>query len=92
MADVQITCITKLNPRNPYEQITHIGSMKGTCKCRIGQVIASFELKNTFHVVDPSTHGRSEFGVVRSLVKLPTCELMSMATETMTCFSLAQCP
>jgi hypothetical protein len=24
--------------------------------------IASIELKNTFHVLDPSTNGRSEFG------------------------------
>jgi hypothetical protein len=67
MADVHVTCITKAHPDGPHEQITHIGSVRGTWKWPRERVITSIELKtNTFYVLDPRTNKRSEVGVVRS--------------------------
>jgi len=64
MADVKVTCITKRDPGNRHEHITHIGG--NTWKWDRDKVIESIDAgTNTFYVIDPSTAKRSEVGVVR---------------------------
>ena len=93
MADVHVTCITKPNPESPHEQITHIGSVKGTWKWARELVIASIELKsNTFYVLDPSTNKRSEIGVVRSAGHPPYLRTHVDGDWNDHLFSLPQCP
>lgn len=64
MADVQVTCITKLNASSSHEHITHIGGVGW--KWQRDDVIKSIEAKtNTFHVIDPATGKKAYVGVVR---------------------------
>ena len=93
MGDVHVTCITKPNPQSPHEQITHIGSAKGTWKWTREQVILSIELKtNTFYVLDPHTNRRSEVGVVRSAGQAPYLRTHVNGEWNDDLLSLTQCP
>lgn len=92
MADVQVTCITKPNTDSPYEEITHIGSVKGTWKWPRERVIASIDLKsNTFYVLDPSTNQRSEIGVVRPAGRPPYLRTHVDGTWNDDLFALTEC-
>ncbi|HEU4684372.1 MAG TPA: DUF3892 domain-containing protein [Nitrospira sp.] len=93
MGDVQVTCMTKPNPDGPHEEITHIGSMKGTWKWRREQVIASIELgTNTFYVLDPRTNKRSEVGVVRRPGQPPYLRTHVDGNWNDDLLALTQCP
>jgi hypothetical protein len=61
MADARVTCISKQPRENPYEGITHLGSVAWKWTC--AQVIESIEAKtNTFFTL--VNGNRAEIGVV----------------------------
>jgi hypothetical protein len=66
VADVLVTCITKSNPQDRYEHITHIGNPAAGWRWTREQVIASIDAKtNTFFVFDPVARKRAYIGVIR---------------------------
>lgn len=92
MADVQITCITKPNPRSPHEHITHVGNPPTWVWPR-EKVIASIEARtNTFFVLDPRTGKRANVGVVREPGKAPYLRTYADGYWNDNLLSLIQCP
>lgn len=72
MADVKVTCITKLYPRSSHEHITHLGNPAAGWKWTREQVIQSIQSRtNTFFVTDPITGKRSDVGVVYPAGRTP---------------------
>lgn len=66
MADVNVTCMTKLDPQGSHDHIPHIGNTIAGWEWTRQQVIVSIELKiNPLYVLDPLTGKRSDIGIVR---------------------------
>ncbi len=93
MADVRVTCITKLHPQNRYEHITHLGNPSTGWKWTREQVIASIDARtNTFYVMDSKTGKRSEVAVVRDAGKAPYLRTHADGYWNDNLLSLPQCP
>jgi len=94
MPDCQVTCITKIDPANRHEHITHIGN-GGTSppwRWTRQQVIASIEANaNTFFVIDPRTGRRADIAVVREAGKVPFLRTHADGIWTDNLLSLPQC-
>lgn len=67
MPEFQVSCITKPNPENRHEHITHIGgNAGGGWTLSREEVVRRIEGKlEAFYVVDPKTNKRAYVGVVR---------------------------
>jgi len=93
MADVQVTCITKPNPKSAHEHITHLGNPAAGWKWSREQVIPSIDAgTNTFYVIDPHTGKRSDVGVVRERGKAPYLRTHADRYWNNNLLSLDQCP
>lgn len=95
MADCQVTCITKPNPLNAHEHITHIGNSHTVppWKWTREQVILSIDNKtNTFFVMDPRTGRRADVAVYRVTGKYPFLRTHADGVWTDNLLSLPQCP
>lgn len=93
MADVKVTCITKLDPQGSHEHISHIGNIIAGWKWTRQQVIVSIELRiNTFYVLDPVTGKRSDIGVVRQAGRDPYLRTVEDGNWNDNLLSLGQCP
>jgi len=69
MADVQLTCVVKLSPDSPHEDITHMGTSRQVWSRE--RVIAWIEARtDTFHTIGPNGK-RAEVAVVREPGKPP---------------------
>ena len=93
MADVQVTCITKLHPDSPHEHITHLGNPQAGWEWTREQVIASIEAgTNTFFVLDPRTGKRSNVGVIRPAGRAAYVRTHADGDWNNNLLSLDQCP
>lgn len=93
MADVQITCITKIHPQSSHEHITHVGNPAANWKWPREQVIASIDAKtNTFYVLDSCTGKRADVGVVRLLGRAAYLQTHADGDWSNNLLSLNQCP
>lgn len=92
MPDVQVTCITKLNPQSAHEHITHLGNGNRWRWTR-EKVIESINAKtNTFFVLDPVSGQRADIGVVREQGKDPYVRTYADGKWNNNLLSLTQCP
>jgi hypothetical protein len=94
MADCQVTCITKQNPMNSHEHITHVGNANASppWKWPREQVIASIDARtNTFFVIDPRTGRRADIAVVRVVGKQPFLRTHADGLWNDNLLSLPQC-
>ena len=93
MADAQVTCITKPDPRSPHEHITHLGNPAGGWTWTREAVIASIDAKtNTFFVLDAANNRRANIGVVRESGKAPYVRTYADGNWNNNLLSLNQCP
>jgi len=63
MADLRVTCISKIPPGDRYEHITHLGGY-GWKWGRTKVIYAIETHKDTFYVIDRGNGKRSEVGVM----------------------------
>lgn len=92
MADVKVTCITKLHPQSSHEHITHLGNPAAGWKWTREQVIESIDAKiNTFFVTDPYNGKRSDVGVVRPAGRAPYVRTHADGDWNDNLLSLNQC-
>lgn len=91
MADCQITCITKPDPENRHEHITHVGNPP-TWIWPTEKVIQSIESGlNSFFVKDAS--GKvATVRVVRSAGRRPFIQTYADGVPTDNLLHLVQCP
>jgi hypothetical protein len=96
MADVKVTCITKPNPENRHEHITHVGNpdtASGGWKWPREDVIASIDAgTNTFYVIDPNNGRRADVKVVRPAARDPYLRTYADGDWNDNLLSLKQCP
>jgi hypothetical protein len=95
MADCRVTCITKPDPLNRHEHITHLGNVSTNppWKWTREQVIASIEARtNTFYVIDRTTGRRADIGVVREAGRDPFLRTHADGYWNDNLLSLPQCP
>lgn len=93
MADVQVTCTTKLHPQGQHEHITHLGNPRVGWRWTRQQVVESIDAKtNTFFVVDDRTGKRADVGVVRPAGQLPYVRTYADGIWNDNLLSLNKCP
>lgn len=96
MADVRVTCITKLSLMSSHEHITHLGNSNsngGGWRWSREQVVASIESgANTFFVKDPRTGQRSYVGVVKPAGRAAYLRTHADGDWNDNLLSLSQCP
>jgi hypothetical protein len=95
MADCRVTCITKPNPLNSHEHITHLGNPGANPPWRWTreQVIVSIEARtNTFFVIDRMTGRRADIAVVRVTGRAPFLRTHADGVWNDNLLSLPQCP
>jgi Protein of unknown function (DUF3892) len=92
MSDCQVTCIVKPHPQSSHEHITALGNPPTWLWSR-EQVIASIDAKtNTFYVIDPYNHKRSNVGVIRVPGRAPYLRTHADGDWNNNLLSLDQCP